>query len=381
MSNPLISGSSPAQHGTVTINSMPAANLIRRLKACREPYYAVHPVAEHLPYIAHNHDIAILAPDKIDRTRTVEGLQPVITALNGIDVHDILLYQNLQVAGVITSDTADDLAADVKPAPSALQIGGVCTVRNTGNVPIKMGDTVAIRLPVPGTVDMWHVENPPPKKETDRGIVRPITYPLEQEAVSIIDAAQKAELAGAPTQQLIEFGQAAVDSMLASREENAAGRLTLTGITAAFAAGLVMAPLLAEMQGYDAPNNAADVSRSTMRFLGMPIIAAGAEQMAPQAPRLFDTEAHAIVARRTVLDVAKYLLLPGATLEAEERRRIPGILELDRLKPITDSMLYMIASAVAAYGKNIRGSILGQAKSNAAKGEFFDIQVGQSYML
>jgi hypothetical protein len=355
--NPFVTGSTPLQTGAVTYNGVPARHLIAKFKGSPGDYYRAERCSEHAPYTAHRGDVAIVSYLPADLDGHVEGGQtPFVTAFNGASADDAAAFtRHFNVAGVVVSDTPDDYSADVTPAPVALQIGGIATVRNTGSQTIKAGDIVAVRLPVRGQdEDWWHVTNP--AHESARGVIRAITYPMAPTKVSI--PATMMTYGDTPP-----LGSAAEAQLLAGTLSPAGA--VFAGLTQAFVAGLALAPYITAMHGAAVPVGADAQCHAMLRLFGL---------TAPAGAPLFPPGADANAARNAAFDMVRHVLLPSET------RVRPGA-GIAAVRPNTVNTLSLLAMAVSTHGRGLHESTLGLAKTSATRGKWFDIQLSGSYML
>jgi hypothetical protein len=368
-SDPTTTMSTPAEHGVVVINGMPAQSFAKKRKTCRRPYYTATPANEHAPFIAHAHDLAMQSPDdSVDRANVVEGLAPFFTSFNGIEEADRPSLTPLRFIGVVISDTPDDRASDQQPTPSALQIGGICTIRNTGNQTIKIGDVVAIRMPErENKDDMWHVSNPG-VNDSARGVIRPITYPLTKEQVSVATAAAAAARNAG---NVLALGRGAITEMISTGDT---GKLTAAGLVGAFATGMAMAALLEDCDGYQLANEPiATRVAGVAELFGMPLPAVNGGR-----PLVFDTPEHKTAARKRLTELALCMLLPDTPIPQGWDAAATQLFK--SIKTTSGETLMMLAQAIAQHGRFLRGTIVGVAMKPAARGEAFDIKLGE-YMI
>ena len=362
--------STPTEHGAVVINGIPAIGFTKRRKECRAPYYTGNPASEHAPYIAHRGDVAMLSPDVGDRDNH-ESLVPFFTSFNGVPEESLntqLALIHPRFVGIVVTDTPDDMSSDWQPTAATLQVGGIATIRHTGDMPIRVGDIVAIRRPARTGPDMWHVVNPG-INEGARGVVKAITYPLSPKDVSIAGvAAAAAKIRTAP-----QLGQRAIDTLLSSFAEDAAARAALAGFIVPFIAGISLASIIGNMPG-ESSADALGFTREIMQLFDAPTHSDQRVQ--------FGTATQSSAAKQTILELVRYLMFPNAALELPAGVN-PGeemMLEIRAMKRTTECTLTLLSQAIAQHGIDINASIIGRAVKPANRGEAFDVQIG-NYMI
>ena len=380
--------STPVQQSPITINAHPATrfNLTRWRNPQNKWKTPAAPLTDKAPFRLHRGDVAILCTFDEDSTYPVEGLSPFFTSFNGCGSG---VPSDLTALGIVAIDIAEDMSSPDGPQEAvAVQVGGIATIRNTGNVVINAGDIVAIRAPDDRCSDLTS-----PTDSVYQGVILPITYPL------VPFDSQRMLNDGVPRFLHAASQRDGVANMafLKNPEEfchngDTRGMMS-AALATAFMAGVTMAvPLLRTI----APDTAfvgnawsdpVMAMKASARLLGLYGPGSGSNERAIEAtiqginvpPQLEQVRKDARVLSVAIVSPrAEALKMQGVPrLESQ----IEGTMQMLGLGKLMASIPGMISGSVTTQANKVRRSILGLALSRAAPGNAFDIKLGESYMV